>query len=110
MMGVGVVCCILVGCTVLGADLKLSLFSLFLNLPPGQPSSPSVTTPSTLPTHTRPHHTLPPPLPPPLSLSHTHTEAYPTSVDYALAEPSLFGDFELALERIQGDGATEDPR
>ena len=37
-------------------------------------------------------------------------DAYPTSVEYAMEDPSLFGDFEMALGRIQSDGSAEDPR
>ena len=31
-------------------------------------------------------------------------------MEYALAEPSLFGDFELSLQRVRGESTSEDPR
>ena len=37
-------------------------------------------------------------------------EAYPLSHTDAMMEPSLYGDFECALARIQSDGFAEDPR
>jgi dynein heavy chain len=37
-------------------------------------------------------------------------ENYPDCADQATAGPSLFGDFELALQRITSEGEAEDPR
>ena len=43
-------------------------------------------------------------------ISNILKDAYPLSHTEAMLEPSLFGDFECALARIQSDGFAEDPK
>ena len=86
-------------------DLILSDRSPTIN-----PSSPPAPPHIHIHTHTHTYHSSHPILPSFHPSPPTHTDTYPASQEYAMAEPSLFGDFEFALDRIHGDSTSEDPR